>query len=145
MIFVVAFGALLVAASLCACRMGGAAERRVAVAFIAAWAVSMAFTYFGNPPVERFHSPWLPIVMVDTVLTIILAATAMRFRRYWLIPATALQIVLVVAHAVRIFDPGFWPLSYAVMTWSWPFIQVLLLLVASAMARSPRPISLRNG
>jgi hypothetical protein len=142
MIFIIAFAALLAAASLCAWRYGGAAERRVALAFMIAWAVSIVIE---APPEGRYQTVWWPILLVDVIIFGLLARWAHQYRRAWLIPAAALQAVLLIAHVIRLLDPLFWPLAYTVMIWGWPFLQLILLVIGSITMRPTQRPSSRAG
>lgn len=60
-------------------------------------------------------SPQIGLVLVDIGLLTALGGLALRTNRYWLIVATGLQLLTVLAHAAVMLDRSVLPLAYIIV------------------------------
>jgi hypothetical protein len=69
------------------------------------------------------------LFLVDAAMLLLLCLIAIRANRLWPIPAAAGQLVAVLVHMGKLFNPEMIPDSYAflVTIWSWPMVALLAL------------------
>jgi hypothetical protein len=75
----------------------------------------------------RWVGPQWGAFIADVCLVLLLTAVALRSRRYWPLFAAAFQLLCVVIHVARIFDPGVHGWAYAtgeVIFTQWVFFAV---------------------
>ena len=79
--------------------------------------------------IVNLGDPQLGILAVDVVLLAIFLAMAMTTDRWWLLFATAFQLVEVVTHAAMILDAGIEGLAYMRGLAIWGYLSLLSLFV----------------
>jgi hypothetical protein len=131
--FVVAFYAVLLALAAVALWRAQTPERLVIALFVAAAVLS----YF-SLPARHADAPTVLVrlLLIDTVVTGMLAWIAIRYGRKWCIVAAALQIISTLSHLGRMIDPTMNLDVYGIMESASSIPQVLLL--AAAIWRHPR-------
>lgn len=106
---VYAFNALLALCSIYAFVRGGAPERLVALAFIAA-AIA---TYVAQPAARAsYHAVELNILLADAGLLIALVAVALTANRFWPIWIAALQFFALLVHVAKAYQADILPVVY---------------------------------
>jgi hypothetical protein len=106
---------------------GGGPERVAAIAYILAVAGSASAGIMVMP--GGFQVVPAGVFLVDVVLLIALCVIALRANRWWTVPAAGCQLVAVLVHAAKLFQPEMIPNGYAFMVtiWSWPMVALLAL------------------
>lgn len=114
---------------------GGAPERVTAIAFVLALAATASGGFWSIP--GEFRVIPVHLFVVDLVLLAALIVIAVRANRWWPIPVAGMQLVAVLVHAGRLFDPTMVPNGYAFLTtiWSWPMVAILGLGTWTARRR----------
>ena len=141
MIFFIVFVCLVSGSVIVAWWKGGAPERIVASMFLIAWLVSVAL-YWGLPSYSRID--WIGPAM-NGVMAVILFLVAQRANRRWPMLAASLQILLMAVQVVRHFRPEWMWQVYVLMVASWPYLQLIVLLVGTIfhwrreVGRGPEP------
>ncbi|MEG8016042.1 hypothetical protein [Sphingomonas sp. 22R3R2A-7] len=77
--------------------------------------------------VSRFSSIELAMFAIDVGLFVGLAIYAARSGRWWILAASALQLISTTAHVTRAVTPGMWRLGYQVMEEASSYPTLLLL------------------
>ena len=116
---------LLIACCVYACLRGGAPER-IAAAIIA---VGSVLTYAAMPTAATsYHSVRLDAFLIDLACLAGFLILALRAERYWPLWVTALQIIGIAGHGVKLADPDVIrrAFAFALAFWSYP----MLLLIA---------------
>lgn len=109
---------------------GGAPERIVAVLLLLAWLASMAAEPWDA---NRFRGIMVATLAIDTILLLSLLAVALRANRFWVMAATSLQALIVLAHFVKMAQPELIRIVYMLMLTSWPALQLLLLAAGTSL------------
>lgn len=123
------FLALLCVSCLLALWLGGAPERLVAGIFVLAWLASKAV-----PRSWRIFAQFETMTLaIDILLLVALLLIALKANRRWPMAMTSLQAIIVLAHLAKLVDPQLIRPAYAIMTWSWPFLQLLLLIIGTLL------------
>lgn len=128
MILPTVFAVLLLATCLLAGWRGGAPERIVAGAYLAAWLASM---FVESRTASEFLNAQPAIVTIDGLLFLLLMAVSLRANRYWPMVAASMQLIILMAHVFRTADDAMLRVVYAVITWMWPFLQLAILLAGT--------------
>ncbi|CAN5400954.1 hypothetical protein BH10PSE5_BH10PSE5_35790 [soil metagenome] len=105
---------------------GGRVERIVAVAYMAAWLITLIVE-------DRWHwgnTQW-NVLAVDIALTVLLAWLAMTTGLNWLLFAAAFQVLGVVTHIAVIVDPGFLAKTYVAGLIIWSYLAIGALVVGT--------------
>lgn len=129
-ILFIAFIGLLLVACLYAFWRGGGPERAVAWIFIAAWVISITIRYVTDLVYQR--PAWITL-SVDTAVLIALAVVTRRANRAWPVVVTSMQLLIVLSHVARTINAHQFPRVYIVMTKSWPYLQLITLLVGTIL------------
>ena len=124
------FLVLLGTACLLAWRLGGAPERIVAGLFVLAWAASFVLT---TPAAQRYTQMEAALLSIDALLMIALFVVAIRANRRWPMLLTSLQAMIVLTHLAKLADPLLIRRAYAIMMLIWPFVQVSILILGTAL------------
>ncbi len=77
--------------------------------------------------VSRFSSIELAMFAIDVGLFVGLAIYGARSGRWWILAASALQLISTTAHVTRAVTPGMWRLGYQVMEEASSYPTLLLL------------------
>lgn len=126
------FVVLLVSGCAFAAWRGGRTEHLVALTM----AIAFGATQLGRLPAGmRYLSVNGLTVAIDCLMLGALLWIMLRSPRRWPITLVSLQAILVLAHVVRAVEPRYIALTYAIMTMTWPFIQVALLIYGAATSR----------
>lgn len=120
------FLALLIAACCYAVRRGGAPERIVAFAFLAAYVLTIAVR--SSRP-ERYFDIETGVFIVDVLLFFIVLAVMLTANRVWPIWMTVLMMMAVGGHIAKLLDPAVIRTVYQIMLsfWGWPAVVLLIL------------------
>ncbi len=108
---------------------GGRAESIVAVAYMAAWLITLIVE-------DRWHwgnTQW-NVLAVDIALTVLLAWLAMTTGLNWLLFAAGFQLLGVVTHIAVIVDPGFLAKTYIWGLIIWSYLAISALAVGAWIA-----------
>lgn len=124
----VAFIGLLSGACLFAFWRGGGPERAVAWMFLAAWTVSTMQTMLTGLRYQNLA--WFTLA-VDIMLLIGLLVVMRRANRAWPVVVSSLQVLVVLAHGARVFNPHQFRMVYIMMTEFWPYLQLIILIVGT--------------
>jgi hypothetical protein len=113
---------------LCTCcgyaMLRGGAPERISAA-ITAYAVILTY-YATNWGPGRFATVEVGILVVDVVALAAWAAVAVYAQRFWPIWLTALDVIAVAGHGVKMADPDLrWGYAFAIAFWSYPMLLVL--------------------
>ncbi len=113
--------------SICAYALvrGGTSERRVAIAYLIAAAVTMLGSAFGT----HWRGPNWNVIVVDAAFLVALVVIARHSTRFWPLWAAASQLAGVLAHIPVIVNPDL-PKQLYVSTqpfWAFPLLGSLLL------------------
>jgi hypothetical protein len=105
---------------------GGAPERIVAAAMLAA---TIGSAIFRSDVDGRFMDVEVGLFVVDVLLLVILFAIVLRADRGWPILVCALHLCTVGAHGVKFIDSEMIRVTYVVMVtaWSWPMVIALAI------------------
>jgi len=125
MVNTIVYLVLLIACCLYAYARGGAPEQ-IAAAIIA---VGSVLTYAVMPTSgTSYHSVRLDAFLIDLACLIGFLVLALRAERYWPLWVTALQIIGIAGHGVKLADPDVVrrAFAFALAFWSYP----MLLLIA---------------
>lgn len=107
---------------------GGSPERVGAAIMVAASVLSSLLL---SASTARFVSVELGIFFVDVATLVAFFALALRAERYWPLWVTALQIIAVGGHAVKLADPDTVRGAYAFLMAFWSYPMVLLLALGT--------------
>lgn len=124
------FIALISTACLLALWLGGMPERLVAGLFVLAWLASIAVS---TPAAQRFAELQTTMFAIDIAVLLALLAVALKANRRWPMAITSLQAIIVAAHLVKLVDPLLIRRAYAIMVFSWPFLQLALLILGTLL------------
>lgn len=121
---VLLFNLLQVAATIYALRRGGAPERVVGVALLAA-ALSTRLALSGLD--IRFDGIEAGVMVVDVLLLAVLVVVSLHADRRWVGWVTALHALGTGIHFAHLVTPGTERLAYAILSavWSYPIIVIL--------------------
>ena len=120
------FNALLLGSCSYALLRGGAPERIVGGAMLAAYAATL-LSY--SELSTRFDHVEMAVLIVDAILLCVLVAVALRADRLWPLFVAGLHISTVGAHLIKFFDLNMIRVTYAVMiaAWSYPMLGFLAI------------------
>lgn len=121
---VLLFNLLQVAATVYALRRGGAPERVVGVALLAA-ALSTRLALSGLD--VRFAGLEAGVLLVDVLLLAVLIVVALNADRRWVAWVTSLHALGVGIHFAHLVTPGAERMAYAILSavWSYPIVVIL--------------------
>ena len=124
MLRITIFVALLILTCGYALWRGGAPERVVAIALLAATAASAVVRVDVD---QRFVEMETGLLIVDGLLLIVLVMVASRADRGWPLLVAGLHLVTVGAHVTKLVEPGMIPVTYALLIalWSYPMLIAL--------------------
>ena len=124
MLRITIFVALLILTCGYALWRGGAPERAVGTALLAATAASAVVRADVD---HRFVEMETGLLIVDGVLLIVLVMVASRADRGWPLLVAGLHLVTVGAHVTKLVEPGMIPVTYALLIalWSYPMLIAL--------------------
>lgn len=108
---------------------GGRVEKVVAVAFMAAWLITLIVE-------DRWHwgnTQW-NVLAVDIALLVLLTWLAMAKGVNWLLFAAAFQLLGVVTHLAIIVDPRFVARTYVAGLIIWSYLAIGALAVGTWIA-----------
>lgn len=105
--------------------VGGRNERIVSAAQLLNVAVYRLFA------MSSWSEPEYLVLAADIGFLLVLAALAMRATRWWLLWATAFQLLIVVIHLAMIADPSVRARSYATGTIIWAYLVLTALAVGT--------------
>lgn len=125
---------------------GGAIERLVAVANVAAWITTMGVQDRLNwvNPLNWVDPQW-GVLTVDVVFASLLLALAVLKDRNWLLFAAAFQVLGIVTHVAMIVDDGFRARTYLTGLIIWSYLVLASLGVGTWLYWSERRRSQRLG
>jgi hypothetical protein len=128
------FFALLYACCGYAWWKGGVPERVCALVFVVAVHLTL---YVGAAGPTRWTSVETSIFAVDVVALAVWMAVALAAERFWPIWFTALHVIAVAGHAVKLAEPDLmpWGYNFAIAFWSYP---MLLILAGGAWCHNRR-------
>lgn len=104
---------------------GGAPERVVAAAFMAA----AAATYIAWPLHGRFHDIEFGLLLIDAGLLVVLLAVALWANRFWPIWIASFQLFALLVHIARAYQQDVLPIVYyAVLSFmAYPMLAMLAI------------------
>jgi hypothetical protein len=121
----IAFAALMCVACAYAWWRGGTPERVASAMFLVAWLASIATD---QASIVRYRQVQINYLLVDFALLVGLLMLTRASHRRWTAVAAALQTLVVLAHVARALSPHQWASVYMIMTASWPYLQLLVLI-----------------
>lgn len=123
---------------LAALRWGGLTEILGATAFLLATDLQKILEGVLAPMFVDFE-PF--VATIDIALLVILLMLALREPRVWILCATAIQLIVCLAHVGKLFRPDISPLAYAILMGSGGYpSQVLLIIGIYQRTRRSSPI-----
>jgi hypothetical protein len=116
---------------------GGTPERVSAAVFVAAVHLTL---YVGATGATRWTSIETSIFVVDVVALTAWTAVALTAERFWPIWFTALHVIAVAGHAVKLADPDLvpWAYNFAIAFPSYPMLVILAAAAWNHRRRSAR-------
>ena len=124
------FNLLLGASALYAFVRGGAPERVVAAAFIAAATASFAARPLAH---VRYHDTEFGLLLIDAALLAVLVAVALWANRFWPIWIAAFQLFALLVHIAMLYQQDVLPIVYFVVISRIAYPMLLMLLVGTAL------------
>lgn len=120
---------------------GGWAERIGTFNLVAG---SLATVAVNSPLAVRYASVEVSILLIDVAVLLVFLALALRSDLYWPIWTTALQLLVVLAHASRLSHPGMLPFGYGFLMafWSYPQLGIMALAIR---ARRVEKLPMKGG
>ena len=113
-------------------------ERTVAIAFMAAWLLTLIVD-----DRWRWGDPQWNVIAVDVALLVVLAGLAMTTGLNWLLFAAAFQLLGVATHLAIIVEPRFVAKTYLTGLILWSYLVIASLAVGTWIAwrarDAPRP------
>lgn len=131
----VIFLAFFVSAIAFAFWKGGGPERAVAVSF---WAASLLTLAVATTVNLRFQQVELGILAVDAILLLALLIIAVKANRRWTLLVATMQILIVMGHTAKAVHPNLARSAYVMVTESWPFLQLTVLMIGTEFHRQRR-------
>lgn len=107
---------------------GGAPERRVGAAMLAAY-VATLFSH--SDFVIRFTQVEVGVLVIDLALMLVLAAVALKADRGWPFLLAGLHLTTLGAHAARVLHSSMIEVTYAVMLTMWSYPMVVALAIGT--------------
>jgi len=127
-VFVILFNVLLGASVLYAFVRGGAPERVVAVAFIAAATAS----FMARPLAHvRYQDTEVGLLLIDAALLVVLVAVALWANRFWPIWIAAFQLFALLVHIAMLYQQDVLPIVYFVVISRIAYPMLVMLLVGT--------------
>ena len=128
MIRIAVYWGLLFIVLLAAFRRGDRETRLAAVICLVATILSVLLI---RPYAMGFRQVETWVALIDIGVLLAFVGIAMRSMRFWPLWVSGLQLTTVLAHGLRLLQPGLVDLAYAAAMrfWSYP---ILLILVAAA-------------
>jgi hypothetical protein len=120
------FSALLIGSCGYAIARGGAPERIVGAALLAA-AVGTGLSLSALP--VRFFNVEIGVLVVDVALLVVLVAVALQADRFWPLLLAGLQLDTVGAHLFKLVRPDMIRVAYALSIAGWSYPMLLALAV----------------
>jgi len=104
-------------------------------------AIGSVLTVLVNSPMStRYASVEIGIFIVDLAVLLVFLALALRTDRFWPLWTTAMQLLVVLAHAARLADPGMLRNGYGVVMAMWSYPQLIVIAAAAwRRTRAPSP------
>lgn len=124
---------LCIILSIIASIRGGAPERWGAAVLLISW--------FATPLVDNHHGFRTGIFIVDVITLFAFGALSLRWRRFWLLLATAMQLATVATHIAALVAPGILGRPYIIVLgiWGgWGLLLALLIGILTVPRRVPR-------
>jgi hypothetical protein len=128
MLIVVLFNILLVTCAVYAFARGGAPERVVAAAFVAAAAASYAVI----PAKGHFHGVEVGLLLIDAGLLAVLTGVALRANRFWPIWIASFQMFALLVHVARAYQEDVLPIVYFAVISRIAYPMLLMLAIGTA-------------
>lgn len=115
---------------------GDRPERWCGLLIAAAWAGSFLLQ-------DRAHNlaPQYAVAGLDVLLSLALLAMTLRFRRVWLIVASASQLLTAATHVAFVIDPRIAALGFMTAYYIWSYVTLIALVWGTrraALARAGR-------
>lgn len=107
---------------------GGAPERRVGAAMLAAY-VATLFSH--SEFAVRFTQVEVGVLIIDLALMLVLALVALKADRGWPFLLAGLHLTTLGAHATRVLYPSMIEVTYAVMLTMWSYPMVVALSIGT--------------
>ena len=107
---------------------GGAPERLTALVFLAGLIGSILASIGTRPTPAGFR---LATFCVDVSMLLALAAVMLKARRYWPIAVTAMQLLSVMGHLIKLLDPNVATVLYWITNAFWAVPQIAILEIAT--------------
>lgn len=135
-IYVQLFAPLAAATFLGAIWRGGKSEVLIGGMFV----VATDLQKIAEHALASAYTAFDPIIAVtDASLFAVLLLIALRDPRVWILCATALQLVVSLAHVGKIMRPDISPLAYAILLGSGGYPSQLLLIIGILQSSRKRP------
>lgn len=109
--------------------VGGRLERKVAIANVIAWLATITVQDRAN-----WLDPQWGILVVDLCFLAALLWWALRSRRFWILPATAFQLLAAFTHLAMIVDSGVRAWAYLTGLIIWSYLVLTSLAVGTFTA-----------
>lgn len=132
MIHILFYYAVAVATCWFAMRCGGLPERIVAIAFLLAAVASSALMFSVQ---QAFRSVDGALFAMDLVLLAGLVGIAAVANRFWPIWISALHLLTIAVHGVKVYDPSLVPWMYAAAVSKIAYPMLALLLIGTERHR----------
>lgn len=128
--------ALLLLVAIYAWRRGGKPEKQIASVLVAMHAINLAHALLAGQWTDYSEVPGFRIALDIAGLGLI-ALVALRANRWWPLWVASLQLVTVMAHALRVIDTQLPQLVYIVME-RWPFWAMIAITGLGTLLHSRR-------
>jgi hypothetical protein len=122
------FNIFLVACAVYAFARGGAPEKVVAAAFMAA----AAATYVAWPLHSRYHNIEFGLLLIDAGLLVVLVAVALWANRFWPIWIASFQFFALLVHIAKAYQQDVLPIVYFATTSRIAYPMLAMLVIGTA-------------
>lgn len=123
-----------------ACIRGGAPARWCFALFVACSIGTILATPLGTG-MKHWTGPNVPLFIADAAFLVGIYAVMLRYRRYWLIWFSGLQLMCVLTHLGPLIDSGFDPKLYRGLESVWMLPMLLAMVLGIARDRRAARLS----
>ncbi|MBX3480336.1 MAG: hypothetical protein KF842_08040 [Caulobacter sp.] len=83
---------------------------------------------------QHNHAPQYAVAGLDVLLSLAFLALTLRFRRLWLVVASASQLLTAATHVAFVLDPRILALGFMTAYYVWSYITLIALVWGSIQA-----------
>lgn len=87
---------------------------------------------------QHNHAPQYAVAGLDVLLSLVFLALTLRFRRLWLVIASASQMLTAATHVAFVLDPRILALGFMTAYYVWSYVTLIALVWGSIQAERAR-------